>query len=163
MPIALVLDVDGVVCPASGFSPFGELVEVGIALQPVLVAPALCAALTNLAAPPDVTPAWLTSWLPQTRQAMRSPFPGHAWEQIELEPGGDGWPKWSALNAWLARNPQITRLAWVDDDLTDRAPLYTKELRRRGLDALMIAPATDYGMTPHHVARLNHWCARHTL
>jgi hypothetical protein len=162
MSTALVLDVDGVVCPASGPSLFGDAVEVGIALRPVLVSPTLCAVLTDLAATPHVTPAWLTSWLPQTRQAMRPPFPGPKWEQIDLEAGGDGWPKWSALNAWLARNPQLTGVAWIDDDLTDHAPHYTEELRHRGLDALLLAPTTDHGMAPHHIATLKHWLNHHT-
>jgi hypothetical protein len=156
VPTALVLDVDGVLCPASGFSPFGATVEVGVALRPVQVPPPLCAALADLAGSSEVTPVWLTSWLPRTRRAMRPPFPGAEWEQIEPEPG-DGWPKWSALNAWLARHPEITRLAWVDDDLADRAPCYTEELADRGLDALLISPATDHGMTPDHLAHLTHW------
>ncbi|MCW6007057.1 hypothetical protein K1W54_21090 [Micromonospora sp. CPCC 205371] len=160
MSIALVLDVDGVVCPTSGLSPFGEVVEVGVALRPVQVPPLLCAALADLAALPDVAPAWLTSWLPQTRRAMRPPFPGPEWEQIELEPG-EGWPKWSALNAWLARNPEITRLAWIDDDLAGRAPVHAEELGRRGLDALLLAPTTDYGMTPSDISRLKHWLTGH--
>jgi HAD domain in Swiss Army Knife RNA repair proteins len=158
---ALVLDIDGVVCPASGFSPFGGLVEVGAVLRPVRVPPALCAALGRLAALPGVTPVWLTSWLPEARRAMRPPFPGHDWEQIDLHPD-EGWPKWPALGAWLASKWHITRVAWVDDEIdgcppTSRARSYTEELSRRGIEALLITPATDYGLGPHHVAHLEHW------
>lgn len=157
---ALVLDIDGVVCPASGSSPFGDLVAVGVALEPVRVPPALCAALADLAARPHVTPAWLTSWLPGVRRAMRPPFPGRDWEQIDLSPAGDdagAWPKWPALTRWLARHPSITRVAWVDDDLGQHARSYAGELGRRGIDALLLAPAADCGMTSGDVARLREW------
>ena len=89
-----------------------------MALRRVVVAPALCAALSGLGGRRGVVPLWLTSWLPETRRAMRPPFPGRDWEQIEVDgdPRG-GWPKWSALDAWLTRHPQVTRLAWIDDDL----------------------------------------------
>ncbi|TDC83056.1 hypothetical protein E1193_09775 [Micromonospora sp. KC606] len=165
MHTVLVLDIDGVVCPASEFSPFGELVEVGAVLRPVRVPPALCAALDRLATLPDVTPVWLTSWPPEARRAMRQPFPGHDWEQIDLHPD-EGWPKWPALDAWLASNPRITRVAWVDDDLDGRPPTsrirsYTEELGRRGVEALLIAPATAHGLGPDHIANLEHWIGRH--
>ncbi|WP_344621017.1 HAD domain-containing protein [Dactylosporangium salmoneum] len=162
MHTALVLDIDGVVCPASGFSPFGALVAVGAVLQPVRVAPALCAALADLGARPGVTPLWLTSWLPQARRAMRGPFPGQDWDQVEVRPSGDAWPKLPALLAWLGRNPHVTRVAWVDDDLggtapPDRARHCAEELSRRGVDPLLIAPAAAHGLGPQHIARLRRW------
>lgn len=162
MHTALVLDIDGVVCPASGFSPFGDLVEVGVVLRPVRVAPALCTALTDLATRPGVNPVWLTSWLPQVRQAMRMPFPGRDWEQIEVNVVRDAWPKLPALVAWLARNPRIVRVAWVDDDLggdapPDRARRCAEELGRRAIDVLLVAPAAEHGIGPHHIARLERW------
>ncbi|WP_376776356.1 hypothetical protein [Allocatelliglobosispora scoriae] len=162
--------MDGTLCPQSGFSPFGPLVEVGVALHPVLVAPSLCAALADLGARPHVTPVWLTTWPPETRRALRSPFPGRDWEQIDLDGVGGAtgrrWPKWAALTAWLADNADITRVAWVDDDLAldaepdrhhpagSRAEFCVRELRRRHLDAFAIAPTGEYGMTPRHLAEL---------
>ncbi|MEV6930049.1 hypothetical protein AB0M46_36965 [Dactylosporangium sp. NPDC051485] len=165
MHTALVLDIDGVVCPASGSSPFGALVEVGVVLRPVRVAPALCAALAGLGALPGVTPLWLTSWLPQARRAMRGPFPGRDWEQAEVLPAGDAWPKLPALLAWLARNPHVTRVAWADDDLggtapPDRARHCAGELSRLGVDALLIAPAAAHGLGPDHLTCLRRWLPR---
>lgn len=162
LPTALVLDIDGVICPTSGTSPFGALVEVGVVLQPVRVAPALCAALADLGARPGVTPVWLTSWLPQARRAMRSPFPGQDWEQIEIYPAGNGWPKLPALLAWLARNPHVSRVAWADDDLggtapPDRARHCTQELSRHSVDTLLIAPAATHGLGPNHITCLQRW------
>jgi hypothetical protein len=150
------------VCPASGLSPFGALVDVGVVLQPVRVAPALCAALADLGARPDLTPVWLTSWLPQARRAMRRPFPGQDWEQIELHPTSDEWPKLPALLAWLARNPHVTRVAWADDDLGETAPPNrarhcAEKLSHHSVDALLIAPAAAHGLGPNHITRLQRW------
>jgi hypothetical protein len=86
MHTALVLDIDGALCPASGFSPFGDLVEVGVVLRPIRVVPALCAALADLATRPGVTPVWLTSWLPQARRAMRAV----SWTQLGADRGERG-------------------------------------------------------------------------
>ena len=161
MRTALVLDIDGVVCPAGASSPYGGLAEVGVALRPVRVAPALCAALTELAARPGVVPVWLTSWLPQVRRAMRPPFPGRDWAQIEVDAVPDAWPKLPALLGWLAGHPHVTRVAWVDDlggdASADRVRHCAAELDRRGIDGLMIAPAAVSGMGPEHLARLGRW------
>jgi hypothetical protein len=162
MHTALVLDIDGVVCPTAGPSPFGDLVEAGVALRPVRVAPALCAAITDLAGRPGVRPVWLTSWLPQVRRAMRAPFPGRDWEQIEVTAVRDEWSKLPALTGWLARNPGVTRVAWIDDDLggdapPERARRCTVELGRRGVDVLLVAPAAEHGIAPHHLERVARW------
>ena len=157
MPTALVLDIDGTVCPRSGSSPYGPVVEVGVALRRVLVAPGLCAALADLGGLPHVVPVWLTTWPPGTRQALRAPFPGHGWEQLDVVGGHDvgPWPKWAALSAWLARHSQITRVAWVDDDLEpDRAGPCLAELRGRGIEAVAIAPVAEQAMTPGQVSDL---------
>ncbi|TDB76291.1 hypothetical protein [Micromonospora sp. KC723] len=74
----------------------------------------------------------------------------------------DAWPKLPALLAWLARNPHVSRVAWVDDDLggdacPDRARRCTEELSRRGVDVLLVAPAAAHGIGPHHVTRLERW------
>ncbi|GAA1654987.1 hypothetical protein GCM10009679_70380 [Saccharothrix algeriensis] len=161
MRTALVLDIDGVVRPASGASPFGGLVEVGFEPRPVLVSAALCTALAELAAAPGIVPVWLTSWLPEVRRSMRPPFPGRDWPQLELLPTADpgGWPKWTALNAWLDATPGLTRLAWADDDLAaaDRIPSYRDRLSARGLDTLLLAPDPADGLTPPHLAHLTSW------
>ncbi len=154
MHTALVFDIDGVVCPSAGLDP-GGLVEVGMALRPVLVRPEVCAAITALAARPGVVPVWLTSWLPETRRAMRPPFPGRDWAQLDLLPAA-GWPKWQALTAWLPTQPQLTRVAWIDDDLSDD---YLPRLRGLGLDALTIAPVPSHGITMAGLAAIGDWLA----
>ncbi|WP_212844690.1 hypothetical protein [Catellatospora sp. IY07-71] len=161
MTTALVLDIDGVIRPTSGASPFGGLVEVGFEPRPVLVPAALCTALAALATTHGVVPVWLTSWLPEVRRSMRAPFPGRDWPQLELRPTavpGD-WPKWTALNAWLDATPGLTRLAWADDDLAAaaRIPSYRDHLSARGLNTLLLAPSPTDGLTPHHLAHLTSW------
>lgn len=159
MRTALVLDIDGVVRPASGAGLVDALVEVGWEPRPVLVPPALCTALAELATAPGVVPVWLTSWLPEVRRSMRPPFPGRDWPQLELvpTPAPDGWPKWTALNTWLDGDPGLTRLAWADDDLAtgERLRSYRDQLAARGVDALLLAPTQ--GLTPHHLAQLDRW------
>ncbi len=164
MTTALVLDIDGVLRPTSGTSPFGELVEVGFEPRPVLVPAALCTALAALAGAHDIVPVWLTSWLPEVRRSMRPPFPGRDWPQLELVPAAaaPGWPKWTALTTWLGANPRLTRLVWADDDLAPavRIEAYRDLLSARGLDTLLLAPDPAGGLTPHHLAHLTTWLQR---
>lgn len=181
---ALILDVDGVVSQVKGHTAFGDDIEAGHVFGPVLVSPAMCRRLDELAHGPEIECAWLTSWSREMRQAM-NPFPGPDWPDVPPAGGLDndgGWWKWNALWAWLLLRPQLTRLAWCDDYLTDEylaevepkthpqatghhstrigdPTLYgpaaiRADLATRGIAALLVAPRTDRGLTPEHIQRL---------
>ncbi|MEI2715369.1 MAG: hypothetical protein V9G04_19275 [Nocardioides sp.] len=82
------------------------------------------------------------------------------------------WWKWWALDAWLRERPWIDTVVWCEDHLsralwdhdndvdgprdgalTQGAVAYV-ELKRRGIHALLISPATDTGLTPGDLARV---------
>jgi hypothetical protein len=175
---ALVVDVDGVVSPTGRAGPlaWGDAVVAGHVFGPVLVSPGLCRALDELAARPGVTPLWLTSWTAAMRKAM-DPFPGRTWPELVSDPDDPDldWWKWAALCRWLDSNPEIARVAWCDDQLTDanlvglRSPyrpappaadsvdapngtaVIHTELARRHIDARLFAPPTTRGLTPADV------------
>lgn len=170
---ALILDVDGVVSPVKGTTAWGDDVEAGWAFGPVPVSPTLVARLDDLATTPGLTCWWLTSWSPAMRAHM-DPFPGADWPDIPNlhgdphAPESEEWWKWAALDAWLRDHSGIRRLAWCDDhlatpmfelhdtgDLTDAAPacrrVYQQRLAERGVDALLLAPPTNTGLTPAHM------------
>jgi hypothetical protein len=99
---------------------------------------------------------------------------------------GLAWWKWDALAHWLYDRP-IRRLAWCDDHLTDAHPTgrppeprhglrpavphrrsdrepvcpaeITANLSVRGINALLVAPRTDVGLTPAQVEQLERFLA----
>lgn len=182
---ALILDVDGVVSPVHGHTAWGDDEVAGRVFGPVVVSPAMCRRLDELARDPGIESAWLTSWSHEMRRAIK-PLPGADWPEVARVGGLDddevSWWKWHALRAWLNPRPQLTRLAWCDDHLTedhladlefttrppaaanhtahDRAPvLYgpsaiRAHLAARGITSLLIAPQTDQGLTPQDLTRL---------
>ncbi|GAB3244314.1 HAD domain-containing protein [Nocardioides dilutus] len=76
------------------------------------------------------------------------------------------WWKWWALENWLTEHPEIDAVVWCDDDLgraffdftgaadveegwaLTRGMFASVELERRGVRALLLAPATATGLTP---------------
>lgn len=138
--MALVVDVDGVVSPVHGSTAWGDDVDGygrGRGIGRVPVSPRLNAALDDLAARPDVTAAWLTSWDRKMRQGMV--FPGRDWsivahahsfsgppvfdEDAARRGAGDRWRdnrwwKWWALDSWLSVRPWIDTLVWCEDHLS---------------------------------------------
>lgn len=167
---ALILDVDGVVSPVKGHTTWGDDVVAGWAFGEVPVSPTLCARLDQLATAPGLICRWLTSWTPAMRQHM-NPFPGQDWPDIPEVPETEEWWKWTALDGWLRQHPGIERLVWCDDHLTaamfdyhdaydvdhgatTRRLVYHQWLTERGIDALLIAPHVDTGLTPEHMQKI---------
>lgn len=170
---ALVVDVDGVVSPIHGHPAWPDETTAGVSFGPVLVSPTLCSHLDRLAARPGVQAWWLTSWDGEMRHHM-DPFPGRDWPVVARpETGyadakawaGDrwercGWWKWWALHRWLARQREITRLIWIDDDLNLTRLLgydldiATELANHQRVDVTLIAPASDTGLTAEHITQI---------
>lgn len=82
------------------------------------------------------------------------------------------WWKWWALDAWLGERPWIDTLVWCEDHLGQafwhhdnevggprdgsltQLAVASVDLRRRGIRALLVSPATDTGLTPADVVRI---------
>lgn len=72
-----------------------------------------------------------------------------------------------ALTAWLDTHQDVTRLAWIDDDLgplttapqntREQLRNYHSELASRLDDVLLIAPPPEYGITPAQLELLTGW------
>lgn len=158
----MILDVDGVVSPV-GDTPtsWGDDVLAGHLFGPVMVSPTLCTKLDALAATPDVSCWWLTSWTTPMRESMH-PFPGRDWPSLAEGPQTaeteGGWWKLQALDAWLRSHPELTSVAWCDDHLrADHRVAAQRRLAARGVPALLLAPKTRVGLTPAHLRRLQEW------
>jgi hypothetical protein len=94
-------------------------------------------------------------------RARLNPFPGRDWPAIANQaatPRRRTWWKRDALLAWAEDHPDVTSIAWCDDDLaaSTRAAL-GRRLAPRGVEVLFIAPKTDVGLTPEHLERLTAW------
>lgn len=162
----LVLDVDGVVSPVHGRTSWDDDVVAGHSFGPVAASPEMCKRIDNLANDPELICLWLTSWAEEMRSTLK-PFPGSSWGDLPeaggLQPDEFGWWKWDAIQAWLGAHPTVQTLVWCDDDfqrkyfagnpiadpelMADRRPVYRQWLDDRGIDSLLIAPATAVGLT----------------
>lgn len=170
---ALLLDVDGVVSPVHGRTSWGDDVVAGHSFGPVATSPEMCERIDSLAKDPDLLCLWLTSWTEEMRKMLK-PFPGSYWDDLpapgEIQPGEDEWWKWDALQAWLCAHPSVKTVVWCDDDLqrthfagslisdpdsiVDRRPVYREWFDERGIDSLLIAPATVVGLTREHLGQI---------
>ena len=179
---ALILDVDGVVSPIHGPTAWGDDQIAGYLSEPVLVSPTLTRRLDSLAGRPDVTAAWLTGWPASARRRLLG-FPGRDWPDIGLTPTGrltndtGAWWKPAVLRDWLdSSGPQVRRLVWCDDyivpNLAHLSPLTaggngqdeppfvaspTLETTLGATAALLIAPATNLGLTPTDLDRIENF------
>lgn len=153
---AAIFDVDGVVSPVHGRTAWGNDVVAGRVFGPVHVSETLCARLDALAESPGVQCWWLSSWTAEMRHRM-DPFPGRAWPTVAEPPQHQArrWWKWTAVQRWLTQHPEVQRLAWCDDHLAPRrARRIRAALKTRGVDALLVAPATHTGLTEVDMTRI---------
>lgn len=171
MSVLVVVDVDGVVTPVHGTTRWADDVTAGHLFGDVHVSPALVGHLDTLAAVPGVSCLWLTDWSPDLRARM-DPFPGRTWPALTRDaapPGARGWWKLTALEEWLTDRLEeagpgggkdiFRSVAWLDDDLRSgsRAAACRRRLGALGVDALLVAPHTNVGITPEEMSVLGEW------
>jgi hypothetical protein len=171
---AVIFDADGVIAPIGGTTLWGDDTIAGhVAGRPVHVSPTMCEAIDRLAGFHGATCFWLTDWTAEMRAGL-DPFPGRDWPSIAETPDGPSvsrewagdlwtvipWWKWWAFDRWLAPQPDLRRLVWVDDDsrcystrATEAGPsrrAWTIEtaLHEAGIDATLIAPDRGQGLRP---------------
>lgn len=173
----VIVDVDGVVSavhPQPGALPWGDEHEVGNVFGPVLTSPTLRMRLDAVNRLPDVSCWWLTSWSIEMRASMAG-FPGAAWpviaepdlraDSVLANSGRSAWWKLAAVETWLDEHPHVRDVAWCDDHLRGGRPAAVRRrFAARGLKApLLLAPATDVGLGPADVDRLDAWVAAGAL
>jgi hypothetical protein len=118
---------------------------------------------------------WLTTWLEEANDSLGrllglpvlpvldepdgagAPRGPHGFLGVRGEP--TGWWKLEAARRLL--DPQPDRpLVWTDDDLAREDGARAWAERRSG-PTLLIAPDTDTGLAPDHVAAIEEFCARY--
>ena len=158
--VTLYLDVDGVLCP---FGPAGttgwgsEWCHADAGLLPVAYARELVAGLNTLAAVPDVTCAWLTSWEDMAAEYLCPAIglDGSRWPCLTAEGSnaGEGWWKLAALQADVERsNPE--RIVWIDDQLQFEAEAQAWA-RFLGARILLVSPDPRRGISPAELASVS--------
>ena len=151
--VAVLLDVDGVVCPtldpsAPPPSCWPSWVAGGNTLAHLRAASGVLAFLREL----DQTEAevlWHTSWRGEAQTRLAPAFGLPSWE-LALKPEEVEDPSWWKLTAPARLLEEGYSLLWVDDDLS--YSWRQGELERfRGGELLAISPQWDVGLTPAHL------------
>lgn len=183
-PIAIVLDIEGVIAPIGGPTAWGDDITVGDPEHGLRLSPSMCAEIDKLDGFPQTGCYWLTDWTDRMRHD-RALLPGRTWPAIADAPSGPTraqewagewwdavpWWNWWALDEWLSHHPEIRRLVWIDDHLrkhrglaeTDGSPArraWTIETALRtgaGVDALLLAPDKHTGLRPLDVQVIGDW------
>jgi hypothetical protein len=167
MKASIYLDVDGVFNAVSAEAPRqqtgwqGDWVgPVKVGGMPILYSQELVAAVNELAARPDVTVKWLTSW---EEIAARDLAPaiglaaGSHWEVISGvefdDPSNFNWWKLDRIRQDLAAT-RPGRAVWVDDDIA-YDPKTLVWLMSPGLPMLHLSPRTVHGLTRGHIRQIN--------
>lgn len=161
MPV-VALDVDGVLSPlgppSRAWSDWRDAPGAGFAL------PLSAAMAARLAALP-ARRVWLTSW---EHSANTTVAPALDWAPLEvLESGGRAatarirWWKLRALLAWLATQPALPGLVWIDDDLIHH-PSARRHLDDVGVPYLLVSPQRSTGLSSPQLRRIETFVAHHS-
>jgi hypothetical protein len=145
---AMLLDVDGAMSPFTFRDGLDHIAAPGHGT--IMFDPAI---LARMAAIP-VTQAWLTSWEDDAPDNFGHLFP-RATEVLIADTENTGWWKIDAALDWIAENPQVRRLVWIDDELASEDPILGLTYRdiaedafeAAGVDALLVVPNADQGVT----------------
>lgn len=145
---AILLDVEGSITPFTYRDGLDHLVAPGHGT--VMFASDI---VDRLAALP-VTQAWLTSWEDDALDIFGHRFP-RANDVLIADTENTGWWKIDAALDWIAENPQVRRIVWVDDELASEDPILGLTYRdiaedafeAAGVDALLVVPDPDLGVT----------------
>ena len=118
---ALFLDIDGTIAPIARRNGWMDwTVHVTEGQGAILWSPALAAALRTLPA----RIVFCTNWFADADElAPLLDLPAGEWLS---DPGvtGDNWWKPAAMKLWLENHPDVTRWAFLDDEIDHRDPGY---------------------------------------
>lgn len=133
-PVAIVLDIDGVIAPIGGPTAWDDDVTAGDPEHGLRLSPSMCAAVDRIDEFGQAGRYWLTDWTQRMRHD-RELLPGRTWPVVADSQAGHlraeewagewwdalPWWKWWALDEWLSTHPGIRRLVWIDDHLRPRS------------------------------------------
>lgn len=187
-PIAVVLDIDGVIAPIGGPTVWGDDTWIGEDEDEggVHVSPLMCAALDRLHRHGQVGCYWLTDWTYAMRRHLDL-LPGRSWGEITAPADGAAhpgecdddrrnrapWWKWRALDDWLRRHAEVQGVVWIDDRLrphhapsadalVEPRPTWTGNIRLADrADTLLVAPDKRVGLTPDDLSTVTSWIDVH--
>lgn len=145
---AVFIDIDGVVAPITHTEKMVRLdvpYRGAIAYHPEIVA--------RLAAIP-ARQVFLSSWVSDAPVHLSHLLP-RAVESMESGSDDTGWWKIDAALNWLAENPAVRRIVWMDDELASEDVILGIPFRdvaleafeETGVKALLLVPDPDEGLT----------------
>jgi len=155
MSTTIYLDVDGVLNAITSRPPSEKLTgwtqwdARRVNSWPIMFSTELIAALNELAARPDVSFKWLTTWqaAAATQLSPALELEGQEWEALEGDLhrwGGRDWWKLRAIRD-DATPKEGERFVWIDDDISGERPAI--EWAQSRPDVLAISPSQALGLT----------------
>jgi hypothetical protein len=165
MKTTIYLDVDGVLnavskrTPSLKISGWDNWESKPVNGWPILFSPDMVAALNELAAHPDVTFKWLTTWEDDAAKIM-SPaigINGQDWDVLHGDQHGWRGRDWWKLQA-VRDDAEATdghRFVWIDDDISAELEAITWVQGRD--DVLAVSPSTMQGLTRDDVKQIKHF------
>lgn len=185
-PVAVVLDIDGVIAPIGASTQWVDDTMIGDDEGGVHLSPLMCAALDDLHRPGQVGCYWLTDWTHTMRHHLDL-LPGRSWAEITAPADTparpvrpeDRWnpaPWWKqrALDDFLRRHPEIRHVVWIDARLRpdhaspavgvlEPCAMWTGTGRLANCtNVLLVAPDMRAGLTSDDLSSLADWIATHT-
>ncbi len=165
MGATIYLDVDGVINAISSGAPrptthwMGQWRKETIAHFPIHWSQELIEELNAIAALPDVSVKWLTSWEGAAHELAASVglVGGHEWEVIpgveDDNPATWDWWKLAKIREDIAAT-RPDKVVWIDDDISSD-PKTVTWLMSPGVDILPICPQTLHGLTRKHIRQIH--------
>lgn len=145
---AMFLDIDGALAPMvhePGMARIDVPYRGAIAYHPEVLARAALIPARQV---------WLSSWVSDAPKHLGHLLP-RAVEAMESGSDDTGWWKIDAALAWLAANPLVRRVVWLDDELSEEdfvlgvsyRDIAADAFRAAGVKAMFTVPDPDTGLT----------------
>lgn len=154
---ALLLDVDGVLCPFGAGVPDGYS-RYAVRENWAYMSPANAARLERLRQDFDLR--WCTAWEDQANEHLLDfhdlkPLPLIRFEGRRHDPKAAHW-KLPWIEAWAKDKP----FAWIDDEIDDGVVAWADKRTTSGRPTLALAVPHNVGLQDEHVLVLHRWALR---
>jgi len=152
---ALLLDVDGVLCPFGASKTPDGYSRYAIRENWAYLSPANAHRLTRLRQHFDLR--WCTAWGDQANEHLLDfhnlqPLPLIRFEGRRHDPKAPHW-KMPWIKAWARQKP----FAWIDDEINDEVVAWAEKRTADGHPTLALCIPYDEGLGDQHVTALEEW------
>ncbi|MCC3292989.1 FtsK/SpoIIIE domain-containing protein [Arthrobacter sp. zg-Y1110] len=145
---AMLLDIDGALAPTTHT---GAMIRIDVPFRGAIAyRPEIMARTASIPA----RQVWLSSWVQDAPKHLGHLLP-RAVEALESGSDDTGWWKIDAALAWIAANPLVRRIVWLDDELSQEdfvlgipyRDIAADAFREAGVEAMLYVPDPDEGLT----------------